>query len=62
MTKFIDITVTYLVTPKAAAKQQTGLCDLYYKNILAIISEACTISVLLALVLALASVINYDRK
>jgi hypothetical protein len=34
----------------------------YYKNILTIISEACTINVLLALALALAGVINYNCK
>jgi hypothetical protein len=35
---------------------------LYYKNILTIVSYSCTINVSLALTLALASVINYDRK
>ncbi len=36
--------------------------DLYNKDILTIVSEACTINVLLALALALASVIIHDLK
>jgi hypothetical protein len=39
-----------------------GHGGLYYKNILTIISDVCTINVQLALDLALASVINYARK
>ncbi len=35
---------------------------LYYKHILTILSDACTINVLLVFALAFASVINYARK
>jgi hypothetical protein len=35
---------------------------LYYKDIFTIVSDACTINVSLVFALALASVINYDRK
>jgi hypothetical protein len=35
---------------------------LYYKNILTIVNEACTINVLQFSLIALASVINYDHK
>jgi hypothetical protein len=35
---------------------------LYYKNNLTIISDACTMNILLALALELASVISYDCK
>jgi hypothetical protein len=40
----------------------SSLENLYYKHILTIISDACTINVSLVFALALASVINYARK
>ena len=51
---------TELITRKML--YNTGFCGLYCKNILMIVSEACTINVLLALVLALARVFSYNRK
>ncbi len=39
-----------------------SISGLYYKHIFTIVSDACTINVLLVFALALASVVNYDRK
>ncbi len=40
----------------------SSTCGLYYKNILTIVNDACTINVLHLILIALASVINYDPK
>ncbi len=45
-----------------AFSANSNVCNLYYKNILTIVSDGYTINVFKTLALASVSVINYDSK